>query len=118
MSKIFIVSHYNLIEEEEDVEIIGSFNTRISAILFVKYLLKEGVEGYFDIDMIEPLSMAENVDRYKNDKSVTTLIATTLHADIVKRGQIYLFKTEENLYEEGKVIDLFKDNFKVKEEDI
>ena len=110
MNKIFIVSHYNLIEEEEDVEIIGSFNTRISAILFVKYLLKEGVEGWFDIEMVEPLSIKENVDRYMDSKSVTVLIASTLHVDIVKRGQIYLFK-------EKRVIDLFKDNFKAKEED-
>jgi hypothetical protein len=97
--------------EEEDRIITGSFKTSISAILFVKYLLKEGVEGYFDIDMIEPLSMAENVDRYKKGKLAATHIATTLHRDVKKRGQIYLF-------EEERVIDLFNDNTEIKEEDI
>ena len=110
MSKTFMVSQYNLMEEEDRI-ITGSFKAPISAILFVKYLIKEGVEDDFDIDMIEPLSMEENVDRYKNGKSVTTLIATTLHRDVKKRGQIYLF-------EEGRVIDLFNNNTEIKEEDI
>jgi hypothetical protein len=96
--------------EEENRIITGSFKAPISAILFVKYLMNEGVEDDFDIDMIEPLSMEENVDRYKNGKSVTTLIATTLHRDVKKRGQIYLF-------EEERVIDLFNDNTEIKEED-
>jgi len=117
MNKIFIVTHYNFIKEE-DKEIIGSFDTRMSAILFVKYLMKEGTEGYFDIEMVEPLSIKENIDRYIDSKSVTVLIASTLHADIVKRGQICLFKSEGNLYEKERIIDLFKDNIKAKEEDI
>jgi hypothetical protein len=116
MNKIFIVTHYNLIEEER--EILGTFNTRISAILFVKYLIKEGDECCFDIDMVEPLSMEENINRYKNGKSVTTLIATTLHRDVRKRGQIYLFNTNENSNGEGRVIDLFNYNIEAKEEDI
>jgi hypothetical protein len=109
MNNVFIVIHYNFVKEE-DKEIIGSFNTTISAILFVKYLMKEGVEGYFDIEMVEPLSIKENIDKYMDSKSVTVLVASTLHADIVKRGQIYLFK-------EKRVIDLFKGNIKEKEED-
>ena len=117
MNKVFIVTHYNFIKEE-DKEIIGSFDTRMSAILFVKYLMNEGVEGYFDIEMVEPLSIKENIDRYMDSKSVTVLIASTLHAAIVKRGQLYLFKTKENSNEEGRVIDLFNDNTEVKEEDI
>ena len=109
MNKVFIVSQYNLMEEEDRI-ITGSFKSPISAIFFVKYLMKEGVEDDFDIDMIEPLSMAENVDRYKKGRLVATHIATTLHKDIKKHGQIYL-------YEEERVIDLFKDNIKAKEED-
>ena len=116
MNKIFIVTHYNFIKEE-DREIIGSFDTRMSAILFVKYLMNEGIEGYFDIEMVEPLSMEENINRYKNGKSVTISIATTLHRDVKKRGQLYLFKTKENSNEEGRVIDLFNDNIEAKEED-
>lgn len=109
MNKIFIVTHYNLIEEE-DRHIIGTFSNRLSAILFIKYLMGEGVEGDFDIDMVEPLTMDENINRYKNNKSITTAIATTLHDKVTKYGEIYLYPNKlgnGSKFKNDEIIDLF-----------
>lgn len=107
MNRIFIVTHSDIMNDE-DTTITGAFNSKMDAIMFIKYLRKEKeIEGQFDVEMIDPMSLKDNIAIYNDNKSISTLVATTWSNKIKGSNQICVINHKPDGSIEEEIIDLY-----------